>query len=104
MRPQPIIAGTKKVAGIHAPGAAGSPERMTLTIPGILSSRRIVLLFMGQDKLNVYNEAKAGQGSSPIRDLLAQKKVPSTPSGRRKARTRASSGVTGAPSPFTLTP
>lgn len=68
--------GTRKLAGIHAPGAAGAPERMTLTIPGILSSRRIVLLFMGQDKLNVYEEAKAGGGSSPIRELLAQKKVP----------------------------
>ncbi len=69
-------AGTKRIAGIHAPGAAGSPERMTLTIPGILSSRRIVLLIMGQDKLNVYNEAKAGQGNSPLRDLLTQRKVP----------------------------
>lgn len=68
--------GTKKVAGIHAANAAGSPERMTLTVPGILSSRRVVLLFMGQDKLNVYNEAKAGAGVSPIKDLLAQKKVP----------------------------
>ena len=68
--------GTKKVAGIHAPGAAGSPERMTLTMPGILSSRRIVLLFMGQDKLAVYNEAKAGEGSSPVREMLTQHKVP----------------------------
>lgn len=68
--------GTRKLAGIHAPGAAGAPERMTLTIPGILSSRRVVILFMGQDKLNVYEEAKAGGGSSPIKELLAQKKVP----------------------------
>ena len=68
--------GTRKVAGIHAVGAAGSPERMTLTVPGILSSRRVVLLFMGQDKLNVYNEAKEGRGVSPIKDLLAQKKAP----------------------------
>jgi 6-phosphogluconolactonase len=68
--------GTKKVAGIHALNAAGSPERMTLTISGILSSRRVILLFMGQDKLNVYNEAKAGAGASPIKELLAQKKVP----------------------------
>jgi 6-phosphogluconolactonase len=67
---------TKKLAGIHAPGAAGAPERMTLTVPGLLSSRRIVVLFMGQDKLNVYNEAKAGEGSSPLKALLAQKKVP----------------------------
>ena len=69
-------AGTKKVAGVHAPGAAGSPERMTLTLHGLLSSRRIVLLIMGQDKLNVYNEAKAGAGNSPLRDLLTQRKVP----------------------------
>ena len=69
-------AGTRKLAGIHAPGAAGAPERMTLTVPGILASRRIVLLFMGQDKLNVFNEAKEGRGNSPIKDLLAQKKVP----------------------------
>jgi 6-phosphogluconolactonase len=68
--------GTRKLAGIHAPGAAGAPERMTLTVPGILSSRRVVILFMGQDKLNVYNEAKEGKGSSPIRSLLAQTKVP----------------------------
>jgi 6-phosphogluconolactonase len=68
--------GSRKVAGIHAVGAAGSSERMTLTVPGILSSRRIVLLFMGQDKLNVYNEAKEGRGTSPIKDLLAQKKTP----------------------------
>lgn len=70
------VAGTRKVAGIHAAGAAGSPERMTLTIPGILSSRRIVLLFMGNDKLAIYNEAKEGRGASPVRDLLAQKKTP----------------------------
>ena len=70
------IAGMRKIAGIHAPGAAGSPERMTLTVPGILASRRIVLLFMGNDKLAIYNEAKEGKGTSPVRDLLAQKKVP----------------------------
>lgn len=68
--------GSRKIAGVHAPGAAGAPERMTLTIPGILNSRRVVLLFMGQDKLNVFNEAKEGKGTSPIRDLLLQKKVP----------------------------
>jgi len=69
-------AGTRKVAGIHYEGAAGSPERMTLTLAGILSSRRIVLLIMGQDKLAIYNEAKEGRGVSPVRELLAQKKTP----------------------------
>jgi len=69
-------ANPRKVAGVHLEGAAGSPERMTLTLSGILSSRRIVLLFMGQDKLTIYNEAKEGRGVSPVRDLLAQKKTP----------------------------
>jgi 6-phosphogluconolactonase len=67
---------TRKVAGLHSEGAAGSPERMSLTLTGILASRRIVLLFMGQDKLTLYNEAKEGRGTSPVRDLLAQKKTP----------------------------
>jgi hypothetical protein len=31
---------------------------------------------MGQDKLTLYNEAKEGRGTSPVRDLLAQKKTP----------------------------
>lgn len=70
------LAGTRKVAGVFAEGAAGSPERMTLTIPGILSSRLVILLFMGQDKLAIFNEAKADQGASPVKALLAQKKVP----------------------------
>jgi 6-phosphogluconolactonase len=69
-------ANPRKVAGVHLEGAAGSPERMTLTLSGILSSRRIVLLFMGQDKLTIYNEAKEGSGVSPVRELLAQKKTP----------------------------
>jgi len=68
--------GTRKVAGIHQEGLAGSPERMTLTLTGILSSRRIVLLFMGQDKMTIYNDSKEGRGVSPVKDLLAQKKTP----------------------------
>jgi 6-phosphogluconolactonase len=66
----------KKVCAIHAHGAAGSPDRLSLTLHGILSSRRIVLLFMGQEKLNVFNEAKEGRGESPVRHLLSQKKTP----------------------------
>jgi 6-phosphogluconolactonase len=69
-------ANARKVAGVHAAGAPGSPERMTLTLHGILSSRRIVLLFMGQEKLNMFNDARDGRVVSPVRDLLAQKKVP----------------------------
>lgn len=67
---------TKKVAAIHAIGAAGSPDRLTLTMAGILASRRIILLYMGPDKQAIFNQAKEGQGNSPVRELLAQKKVP----------------------------
>jgi hypothetical protein len=31
---------------------------------------------MGQDKLAIYTEAKEDRGTSPVRDLLAQKKIP----------------------------
>ena len=59
-------------------GSIAAMERPPLaTVADIVrDSRRIVILFMGQDKLNVYNEAKAGAGNSPIRELLAQRKVP----------------------------
>lgn len=70
------LSNTKKVAGLHSEGAAGSSERMSLTMSGILSSRRVILLFMGQDKLAIYKEAKEGRGASPVRDLLAQRKTP----------------------------
>jgi 6-phosphogluconolactonase len=70
------LSNTKKVAGLHSDGAAGSPERMSLTLTGILSSRRIAILIMGQDKLAIYTEAKEGRGTSPVRELLAQKKTP----------------------------
>ncbi len=66
----------KKLCGVHAHGAAGSADRLSLTMHGILSSRRIILLFMGQEKLNIFNEAKEGRGTSPVRHLLAQKKTP----------------------------
>ena len=69
-------ASTRKVAGLTAEGAAGSPDRMSLTMHGILSSRLVILVFMGQDKLAVFNEAKAGQGVSPVKALVGQKKVP----------------------------
>lgn len=67
---------TCKVAVIHAPGAAGAAERLSLTLSGLLSSRQIVALFMGQDKFDVYREARAGVGRSPLRNLLAQDEVP----------------------------
>ncbi|MEZ5938143.1 MAG: 6-phosphogluconolactonase [Hyphomonadaceae bacterium] len=66
----------RMVAGVHAEGAAGSPDRMTLTMAGILNSRLIVLLFMGQEKMTTFELAIAGEGVSPVRTLAVQKKVP----------------------------
>jgi 6-phosphogluconolactonase len=66
----------RHVAAIHAPGAAGSADRMSLTMSGILSSRRIVLLFAGQEKRNVFNEAREMRGVSPLREVLSQSKIP----------------------------
>jgi 6-phosphogluconolactonase len=65
----------RSTAGLHSPGAAGSPERMSLTLNAIVGSRRVILLFMGQEKLNIFNDAKDGKGANPVKELLANKKA-----------------------------
>ena len=66
----------RRLCAVHAPGAAGSPDRLSLTTCGVLASRRVILLIMGADKQQVFREAKEGRGRSPVRHLLTQKKVP----------------------------
>lgn len=66
---------TRTTAGLVSVGAAGSPERMSLTLNAIASSRRIILLFMGQEKMNIFNDAKEGKGDTPVKSLLAHKKA-----------------------------
>jgi 6-phosphogluconolactonase len=66
----------KRIAAVHAAGAAGSPDRLTLTAPGILASRRIILLFMGAEKLATFRAAAAGELASPVHALVTQNRVP----------------------------
>ncbi len=53
-------------------------ERMTLTLAGLLRSRRLVLLITGEEKLRVLREAQSGtdQEIMPIRAVLQQERVP----------------------------
>lgn len=53
-------------------------ERMTLTLAGLLRSRRLVLLITGEEKLRVLREAQAGSDieAMPIRAVLQQDRVP----------------------------
>jgi 6-phosphogluconolactonase len=66
----------RMTAGLVAAGAAGSPERMSLTLNAILTSRRIMLLFMGAEKMKIFEEARDGKGANPVKELLANKKTP----------------------------
>ena len=71
MRTEPCI-------GVY-PKKTDTP-RMSLTLHEILNSQRIVLLFTGQDKWDVYQEALSDLESPsltlPIRALLSQQRVP----------------------------
>ncbi|WP_027328968.1 6-phosphogluconolactonase [Marinimicrobium agarilyticum] len=55
-------------------------ERMTLSLTGILNSRRLVLLITGEDKLQALRAAQAGDtvNDMPVRAVLQQDKVPVT--------------------------
>ena len=67
---------SKMIAGLHAEHAAGSPDRMSLTLTAILKARVIALLIMGDRKRRVFEEARNQQGHSPVRHLLAQNRHP----------------------------
>jgi len=52
---------------------ASSPYvRLSLTLPALLTSGRLVLLFFGQEKRRVYEAALAGTPGYPVAALLAQ--------------------------------
>lgn len=53
-------------------------ERMTLSLAGLLKSRRLVLLITGEDKLKALRAAQEGSDVSamPVRAVLQQSKVP----------------------------
>ena len=59
---------------------AASHDRMTLTLPALLNSRRIFMHIVGEKKRQVYETAIAGElpEEMPIRAILGQKKAPVT--------------------------
>ena len=64
------------VHAILARDAAGTPRRMTLTLPALAASRLIVVMFAGAEKVAMYREAKAGEGRSPLRTLIQRTAAP----------------------------
>lgn len=63
----------------HQSEVTGSfTERMTLSLAGLLKSRRLVLLITGEDKLKALRAAQDGSDVSamPVRAVLQQSKVP----------------------------
>lgn len=61
-----------------AQAASGVAERISLTLTGLLSSRRLLLLIVGEDKWRVYQQARQGGSveAMPIRAMLQQTRVP----------------------------
>jgi 6-phosphogluconolactonase len=70
------------VCAVRAHGSnqdrAGTDMRMTLTLRAFLNSRRIILLFFGENKLAVYRAALTGSDVSlaPVRGVLFQSRIP----------------------------
>jgi 6-phosphogluconolactonase len=55
----------------------GDVDRMTITLNGLLNSKRIFLFFYGQKKLEVFNTAKTAKADQlPVSYLLHQAEVP----------------------------
>lgn len=64
------------VSAVHAPAAAGSVDRLTLTYSAIAASTRVVLLFTGETKRAVFDRALQGEGAAPIVKLLHEAQCP----------------------------
>jgi 6-phosphogluconolactonase len=56
--------------------AASPHPRISMTLAGISRSDEISLLFFGEDKLEVYRQAKASPDAYPLSQLLRQKRAP----------------------------
>ena len=63
------------VIPIEAPGAAGSSQRMSLTLGAILDARWIAILIRGQEKLDL---VRRPDSALPIAAVLSQDQVPVT--------------------------
>lgn len=65
------------VHAILAPDhAAGTRRRMSLTLAALAASRLVVVMFGGAEKVEMYREAKAGRGRSPLRALFQRTAAP----------------------------
>ncbi|MDQ2077184.1 6-phosphogluconolactonase [Marinimicrobium sp. ABcell2] len=55
-------------------------DRMTLSLKGLLNSRRLILLITGEDKLEAFRQAQSGSevADMPIRAVLQQDQLPLT--------------------------
>jgi len=56
--------------------AASPHPRISMTLAGISRSDEIALLFFGEEKLEVYEQAKASADAYPLSRLLRQKRAP----------------------------
>ncbi|NNL55802.1 MAG: 6-phosphogluconolactonase [Woeseia sp.] len=56
--------------------AASPHERISMTLATILQSREILLLIFGNDKRQVYEDARKPDSALPVAKLLAQSRVP----------------------------
>lgn len=63
--------GAEAVVAIHAPGAAGAADRISLSFREIRASRRVILVFLGETKRAVFEAASL----SPLRELLERTSV-----------------------------
>jgi 6-phosphogluconolactonase len=68
------------VASFHVPTAAGSPDRMSLSLSALLDSRFLGVLITGAAKLATLERAEAGDDAQemPVRALLHQDRTPVT--------------------------
>ena len=56
--------------------AASDQQRISMTLATILRSDRIALLFYGEEKRDIYEQAKAASADVPVAKLLSQTRVP----------------------------
>jgi 6-phosphogluconolactonase len=67
-------ASSRSLAGVSAVGAAGSSERLTLTLAAILASRSIIILLNGTERRRLFERIRDGDGEGPLGPLLNSRK------------------------------
>ncbi|MBI1340371.1 hypothetical protein GC169_09235 [bacterium] len=77
--PHPPADEGRTVIAVEAPsdsGAAATNQRLSLTLPALLDTRGIWLVFTGADKLKRFETARDCADGSPLAALLAQTSTP----------------------------